>query len=49
LGAGVELMLGPRLSVDVDFRYIFLNPTNDQVLHHDFNYGQITAGVNLFF
>jgi hypothetical protein len=49
LGAGVELMLGPRLSVDVDFRYIFLNPANDPILHHKFNYGQITAGVNVFF
>lgn len=49
LGAGVELMLGPRVSVDLDFRYIFLNPTRDKVLDRDFNYGQITFGVNLFF
>jgi len=49
LGAGVEVMLSPRVSVDVDFRYIFLNPTHNPVLHGDFNYGQITAGVNLLF
>jgi opacity protein-like surface antigen len=49
LGAGVEVMLGPRVSVDVEVRYIFLNPSNDQVLHHEFNYGQVSAGMNLFF
>jgi opacity protein-like surface antigen len=49
LGAGVELMLGPRVSFDADVRYIFLNPTNDQVIHRDFNYWQVTLGVNLFF
>jgi outer membrane protein W len=49
LGAGGELMLGPRASVDLDVRYIFLNATNDKVIHRDYNYWQITAGVNLFF
>ena len=49
LGFGGELMLSPRASVDVDARYIFLNPTNDQVIHRDYNYWQITFGLNFFF
>jgi opacity protein-like surface antigen len=49
LGAGVELMLGPRTSVDLDVRYIFLNPSNDQVIHREFNYWQVTLGVNFLF
>jgi hypothetical protein len=49
LGAGAELMLGPRTSLDLDIRYIFLNPTNDQVIHLDFNYWQITLGLNFYF
>jgi hypothetical protein len=49
LGAGVELVLGPRASIDADLRYIFLNPRNDQVIHRDFNYWQVTLGINLFF
>lgn len=49
LGAGGELMLSSRTSADVDARYIFLNPTNDQVIHRDYNYWQITFGVNLYF
>lgn len=49
LGAGLELMLGPRTSIDADLRYIFLNPSNDQVIHRDFNYWQVTLGINLYF
>jgi len=49
LGAGAELMLGARSSLDLDIRYIFLNPSNDQVSHGDFNYWQITFGLNFFF
>jgi opacity protein-like surface antigen len=49
LGLGVELMLGPRTSLDLDVRYIFLNPTNNQVTDLDFNYWQITLGLNFFF
>jgi hypothetical protein len=49
LGAGAELFLGPRTSIDADVRYIFLNPSNDQVIHRDFNYWQITFGLNLYF
>jgi len=49
LGAGAEAFLGPRVSIDADVRYIFLNPTNDQVIHRDFNYWQIAFGVNFYF
>ena len=49
LGAGAELMLGPRTSVDLDVRYIFINATNEDVIHRDFNYWQITFGLNFFF
>jgi opacity protein-like surface antigen len=49
LGAGAELMLGPRASLDVDFRYIFLNPTTDQVIRRSYNYWQATFGVNVYF
>jgi opacity protein-like surface antigen len=49
LGAGVELMVGPKASIDADVRYIFLNPSNDQVIHREFNYWQVTLGLNLFF
>jgi outer membrane protein W len=49
LGAGAELMLGPRTSIDADVRYIFLNPSNNQVIHRDFNYWQIAFGLNFYF
>jgi len=49
LGAGAELMLVSRVSLDMDVRYIFLNATNDKVIHGDFNYWQVTFGVNFFF
>jgi len=49
LGAGAELMLGPRTSIDADVRYIFLNATNDKVIHRDFNYWQLTFGLNFYF
>ncbi|MBI3856822.1 MAG: porin family protein [Planctomycetes bacterium] len=49
LGAGAELRLGPKASIDADLRTIFLNPSTDQVIHRDFNYWQVTLGVNLFF
>ena len=48
-GAGAELFLGDRVSLDADVRYIFQNPTTDQVIGRDFNYWQITLGVNFFF
>ncbi|HLY07790.1 MAG TPA: hypothetical protein VKW04_00670, partial [Planctomycetota bacterium] len=49
LGAGAELFLGPGVSVDADVRYIFLNPTTNHVIGRNFNYWQLTAGVNFFF
>jgi outer membrane protein W len=49
LGAGAELMLGSRASLNTDFRYIFLEPDTDQVIRQEFNYWQITFGLNLFF
>jgi len=49
LGAGAEIFLGPQVSIDADVRYIFLNPTTDQVIGRDFNYWQITFGLNFMF
>jgi len=49
LGAGAELMLGDRTSIDADVRYIFLNPDRDQVIRRDFNYWQVSFGLNVFF
>ncbi|MBV8881984.1 MAG: porin family protein [Planctomycetaceae bacterium] len=49
LGAGAELFLSPHVSLDGDVRYIFLNPSTDQVIGRDFNYWQITAGINFLF
>jgi len=49
LGAGLELRLGSSASVDADVRYIFLNPSVDAVKTRDFDYWQITAGLNFFF
>ena len=48
-GAGAELMLGHRVSLNADVRYIFLEPDTDQVLDQDFNYWQIAFGLNFFF
>jgi len=49
LGGGAEIFFSPAISLDADVRYIFLNPTTDQVLGRQFNYWQITAGLNFFF
>lgn len=49
LGVGAELMLSPTVSLDADVRYIFLNPTNEQVIHRAFDYWQIAFGVNFYF
>jgi hypothetical protein len=48
-GAGADLRLGPSIALDADLRYIFLNPTGTQVKHGDFNYWQVTAGLNFQF
>ena len=47
-GMGLDLKLG-RWTLDADFRYIFLNPTGTQVADGDFNYWQVTFGVNFTF
>ena len=49
LGAGAEIFLGSSISINADVRYIFLNPSTDQVIQQDFNYWQITAGINFIF
>ena len=49
LGAGAELMLGKSLSLDADVRYIFVNATDQDVINRDFNYWQITFGLNFIF
>jgi opacity protein-like surface antigen len=49
LGAGAELMLGTSASLNADVRYIFVNATNEQVIRRDFNYWQITFGLNFYF
>jgi len=42
-------MLGKSASLDTDVRYIFVNATEQQVINQDFNYWQITFGLNFFF
>jgi opacity protein-like surface antigen len=49
LGAGAELMVGKSVSLDVDGRYIFVNATEQQVINRQFNYWQVTFGLNFFF
>lgn len=49
LGAGLELMLGKSASINADGRYIFVNASDQDVINRDFNYWQITFGLNFFF
>jgi opacity protein-like surface antigen len=50
LGAGAEIMLGSAASIDADFRYIFQNPTTQQVVEDkNFSYWQVTFGLNFYF
>ena len=50
VGAGAEIMLGKSASIDADVRYIFQNATTQQVLvDRNFNYWQITFGLNFYF
>ncbi len=49
LGGGLELFFGPRVSLDADVRYIFLNISTHAVINQDFNYWQVTFGLNFFF
>jgi opacity protein-like surface antigen len=48
-GAGVELFLSDRVSLNGDVRYIFIDPDTDKVVDQDFNYWQITFGINFLF
>jgi hypothetical protein len=48
-GAGLELIVGKNVSVDGDIRYIFQNPSESQIRNGDWNYWQVTFGINLFF
>lgn len=48
-GAGLEILLGPRTSIDGDIRYIFVSPSSSQVKSGDFDYWQVTFGVNFIF
>lgn len=49
VGGGLEILLGPQTSIDADIRYIFVNPSSSQVKSGQFDYWQITFGLNLFF
>jgi hypothetical protein len=42
-------MLGKSMSINADARYIFVNATDQDVINRDFNYWQITFGLNFFF
>lgn len=48
-GAGLEIRLGPSTSIDADLRYIWLNPSSRVVNRSDFDYWQVTGGINFFF
>lgn len=48
-GAGAELFLSSHVSVNADVRYIFIDPDTDQVVDADFNYWQISFGLNFLF
>lgn len=48
-GAGAEFFLSPRVSLNGDVRYIFIDPDTDEVVDQDFNYWQITFGINFLF
>ena len=49
LGVGAELFLSPKVSIDADVRYIFINANEDNVIDGDFNYWQIAFGINFYF
>jgi hypothetical protein len=48
-GVGADVRLGATFTLDADLRYIFLDPTGTQVKNGDFNYWQVTFGVNVNF
>ncbi len=48
-GAGLEVRLGRSTSLDADIRYVFMNLTNAAVKNGDYDYWQVTFGLNFFF
>jgi hypothetical protein len=48
-GVGADVRLGASFTLDADLRYIFLDPSGTQVKNGDFNYWQVTFGLNLTF
>lgn len=48
-GAGLEIFLADRISINGDVRYIFVDPDTEQVIDTDFNYWQLTFGLNFHF
>lgn len=48
-GAGVDVKLGQRFTIDADFRYVFLEMSGTQVPSGDLNYWQATLGLNFNF
>jgi hypothetical protein len=48
-GVGADVRLGASITIDADLRYIFLNPSTSQVKDGDFNYWQVTFGLNFSF
>lgn len=49
VGAGLEIRLAPRTSIEADLRYIWLNPSTNGVSSGNFDYWQVTFGANFFF
>jgi len=47
-GIGADLKLG-KVVLDADLRYIFLDPTSNQIRRWDWNFMQITVGLNFPF
>lgn len=47
VGVGAELSAGTGLSINADIRYIFLEPDEDAAEDEEFDYWQISLGLNL--
>jgi opacity protein-like surface antigen len=48
-GAGIDLRLGKRFTINADYRYVFLQTSGTQIPGNDLNYWQATLGLNLNF
>jgi len=48
-GLGGEIHLASTTSIDLDLRYIWINPDTAVVSSSNFDYWQLTAGINFFF